>query len=55
MNVLVVDEDGTNQWLLRVILKAVSPRVIEADDGMQVAGLAACSLPSPATQANGSL
>jgi len=36
---LFVDENGTNQWLLRVILKAVSPRIIEADDGMQVAVL----------------
>ena len=51
----VPDEEGTNQWLLRVILKSEKPRVIEADDGIQVAGLAACSPPSPATQANGSL
>ena len=55
MNVLVADGEGTNQWLLRVKLEAERPRVIEVDDGMQVAGLAACSLPCPATQANRSL
>ncbi len=35
MNILVVDDDGTNRRLLRVKLEEVGHRVFEAEDGMQ--------------------
>jgi PAS domain S-box-containing protein len=41
MNILVVDDDGTNRKLLRVKLEAAGHRVVEAEDGVQALGVLA--------------